>query len=117
MTCAAKNSEQQAAAQAKTPRLTRARRTAILKAMADPNRFHLLEQIASAGCPLGCAQAGSSLAVSPATLSHHIKELEGAGLITVQRRGKFHYLSLKPGALEALISTFDTLIRPGCQQG
>ena len=33
------------------------RRTAILKALADPRRFELLERIAKAGCPLGCAQA------------------------------------------------------------
>ena len=45
----------------KKTRLSRARRTAILKALADPHRFQLLEQIANAGCPLGCVQARSSL--------------------------------------------------------
>jgi len=33
---------------AKTVRLTRARRTALLKALADPKRFELLERIAKA---------------------------------------------------------------------
>ncbi len=65
----------------KSSRLTRARRTAILKALADPRRFELLERIAKAGCPLGCAQACAALPISAATLSHHIKELETAGLI------------------------------------
>jgi len=97
-------------------RLARARRTAILKALADPHRFHLVEQIARAGCPLGCAQARSALAISPATLSHHVKELEAAGLIKVERAGKFHFLSLCPGVLESLIATFDALIRPSCDQ-
>ena len=86
----------------KPSRLTRARRTAILKALADPRRFELLERIAKAGCPLGCAQALAALPISAATLSHHIKELETAGLIDVRREGKFHYLSLRPGVLEAL---------------
>jgi len=83
-------------------RLTRARRTAILKALADPRRFELLERIARAQCPLGCAEALSALAISPATLSHHVKELETAGLIEVRREGKFAYLTLRPGVLQAM---------------
>jgi ArsR family transcriptional regulator, arsenate/arsenite/antimonite-responsive transcriptional repressor len=100
----------------KKTRLTRARRTAILKALADPHRFHLLEEIAKAGCPVGCAQVRSSLAISPATLSHHIKELENAGLIEIRREGKFHFLSLRQGVLEALIATLDGLARPNCKR-
>src|ERR1039458_8876157 len=52
---------------AKTPRLTRARRTAILKALADPRRFELLERISKASCPLGCAQARAPLPTYPPT--------------------------------------------------
>jgi ArsR family transcriptional regulator len=83
-------------------KLTRARRTAILKALADPRRFELLERISKAGCPLGCSQALAALPISAATLSHHIKELETAGLIDVRREGKFHYLTLRPGVLDSL---------------
>src|ERR1700722_1204 len=86
----------------KTVRLTRARRMAILKALADPRRFELLERIAKAACPLGCAEAREALPISAATLSHHIKELETAGLIDIRREGKFHFLTLRPGGLEAL---------------
>ena len=83
-------------------RLTKARRTAILKALADPRRFELLERIARAGCPLGCAEVRAALPISAATLSHHIKELDAAGLIKVRREGKFHFLTLRPGVLESL---------------
>lgn len=99
---------------AKPARLSRARRTAILKALADPKRFELLERIAKASCPLACAAAGSALAISPATLSHHIKELETAGLIEITRGGKFHYLSLRPGVLDALIAALGQLRPQGC---
>lgn len=107
----AENSEPGAGAAA-TPRLSRARRTALLKALADPRRYELLEKIARASCPLGCSQARAELAISPATLSHHVKELETAGLITVKREGKFHFLSLKPGVLAALAAVL-TALNPG----
>ena len=95
-------------------RLTRARRTAILKALADPRRFDLLERIAKAGCPLGCAQALAALPISAATLSHHIKELETAGLIHVRREGKFHFLTLRPGVLQAVAGMLAALANPVC---
>ena len=99
---------------AKPLRLTRARRTAILKALADPRRFELLERICKASCPLGCAQARAALPISAATLSHHIKELETAGLIHIRRQGKFHYLSLRPGVLDALAAALSALEQSPC---
>ncbi len=99
---------------AKPLRLTRARRTAILKALADPRRFELLERISKASCPLGCAQARAALPISAATLSHHIKELETAGLIHIRREGKFHYMSLRPGVLDALAANLSALEQNPC---
>jgi ArsR family transcriptional regulator len=90
-------------------RLTRARRTAILKALADPNRYVLLERISSAACELGCSDVRSLLRISPATLSHHIKELELAGLVQVRREGRSAYLSPRPGTVEALIAALASL--------
>src|SRR6204780_4168926 len=98
-----------AAKPTKHVRLNQAQRALILKALADPRRFELLQQIAKAGCPLGCAQARAALPISAATLSHHIKELETAGLIQVRREGKFHFLTLRPGVLGSLIGTLSAL--------
>lgn len=98
----------------KTEPLSPARRTAVLKALADPRRFELLQQIAIAGCPLGCAQARAALPISAATLSHHIKELETAGLIDVRRDGKFHFLTLRPGVLASLADTLSRLGSDPC---
>jgi ArsR family transcriptional regulator len=110
----ATRSQNSPATAARFPRLTRARRTAILKALADPRRFELLEHIAKASCPLGCAQARSTMPISAATLSHHVKELEAAGLITICREGKFHYMSLRPGVVEALAATLASLAQAPC---
>jgi len=95
-------------------RLPRARRTALLKALADPKRFELLERIAKASCPLGCMEAGEALKIAPATLSHHIKELETAGLIEVRREGKFHFLSVRAGVLESLAAHLSGLTPGSC---
>jgi ArsR family transcriptional regulator len=95
-------------------RLSRARRTAILKALADPKRYELLERIAKASCPLGCSELRPALAISPATLSHHIKELERAGLVKVTREGKFHFLSLRAGVLDTLVASLSALSTEHC---
>ena len=103
------------AVQAQRPaRLSRAQRTAILKALADPKRFELLEKIARAQCPLTCSAAGEALAISAATLSHHIKELQTSGVIDVRREGKFAFLSIKPGVLEALSEYLKSLSSTAC---
>jgi len=98
----------------KPARLSRVRQAAIFKALADPRRFALLEQIARAGCPLGCSQALSALPISAATLSHHIKELEAAGLIDIRRAGKFAYLTLRPGVLQAVAAGLAAMESSAC---
>ena len=107
----------QSEAAAKAPRINSARRTAILKALADPRRFELLERIAQSGCALNCSEARAALPISAATLSHHVKELEAAGLIRVEREGKFHLLSLQPGVLDAIASMLNALSNGCCTAG
>ena len=66
----------------------------ISKALADPRRFAILERIAAAP-ELPCQSLGAEFPVSKATLSHHLRELEAAGLVTVRRDGKFAHLALR----------------------
>lgn len=103
-----------AAPAVKPAKLTRVQRAAILKALADPKRFELLERIARSSCPVGCSAAGVALAISPATLSHHVKELQTSGVIEVRREGKFHLLSVKPGVLEAIAAHLHSLGQDAC---
>jgi len=67
----------------------------ISKALSDPRRFEILKSLASKSSCTACADLREAFPVTPATLSHHMKELETAGLIETARRGKFvdvHFL-------------------------
>jgi ArsR family transcriptional regulator len=61
---------------------------AISKALSDPRRFEILKHIAGQRCT-ACADLREAFPITAATLSHHLKELESAGLIQTTRRGKF----------------------------
>ena len=66
----------------------------IAKALADPRRFEILTRIAECN-EMPCTDLKSEVAVTPATLSHHIKELTDAGLVEVRREGKFMHMTLR----------------------
>jgi len=68
--------------------LTQEQFRAINKALSDPRRYEILQHIArKQKCT--CADLLERCPITPATLSHHLKELHSAGLITVARKGKF----------------------------
>ena len=73
----------------------------IAKALADPRRLELLRQIGGCTKPVQCADIKDCHPVSAATLSHHMKELETAGLVRVTREGKFASYTLRRDVLRA----------------
>ena len=68
--------------------LTCAQFRAITRAIADPRRYEILQHIAgNRACT--CADLRKRSPITAATLSHHLKELQSAGLIAIARKGKF----------------------------
>ena len=71
----------------------------VAKALWDPTRLELLRRIAAAG-EICCKDLVALFPVSQATVSHHLKILTEAGLVSARRVGQFGYHSLRPGAVE-----------------
>lgn len=77
-------------------------------ALADPVRLRLLSLVATAadGCVCACDLVEPTGKAQP-TVSHHLKVLSEAGLVTSDRRGRNIWYAAVPGALEALRGVLD----------
>lgn len=82
-------------------KLTESQMHLIAKALADPRRYEILRQIGSTNGVTSCTELRECHPITAATLSHHVKELETAGLIRIVRKGKFADLILQRDVLKA----------------
>jgi len=77
---------------------------ASFKALSDPTRVAIVNRLAQAEETCVC-DLTAAFDLSQPTISHHLKVLREAGLVTSARRGTWAYYRVVPAALVALSRT------------
>jgi ArsR family transcriptional regulator len=86
-----------------------ARLAQTLRAIADPTRLRLLSMVAAHDGGEACVcDLTEPLDLTQPTVSHHLKVLVHAGLLTRDKRGVWSYYALVPGALDALAAVLSS---------
>lgn len=88
---------------------TAAELAVLFKALADPVRLRLLSAIASRADGEACVcDLSTGIDVTQPTISHHLKVLREAGLLTSERRASWVYYRVVPQALARLSDVLAT---------
>jgi ArsR family transcriptional regulator len=83
---------------------------ALLKAFADPHRLAILATLARAEDEVCVCDFTGGLPLEQPTVSHHLKILRDAGLVTGERRGTWVYYRLAGDARERLDAALTSVI-------
>jgi DNA-binding transcriptional ArsR family regulator len=84
---------------------------AVLHALSDPQRLHIVRELSEDPAPRACGSFG--LAVSKSTSTHHFRVLREAGVIAQQTAGTSKLTTLRredlderfPGLLDAVLGS------------
>jgi ArsR family transcriptional regulator, arsenate/arsenite/antimonite-responsive transcriptional repressor len=82
----------------------------VSKALADETRLRIFEAISSSD-QMTCGEIVSMRGVTPATVSHHLRILQEAGLIQCRREGQFVYSESNPKTLQEYTQELSALAR------
>jgi ArsR family transcriptional regulator len=81
----------------------------MFKALSDPTRFNIFRLVAAQDAPICACDVVDRFHVSQPTISHHMKVLRDAGLVTVSRQGVWAYYAADPRGLALLQDALDGL--------
>jgi len=71
----------------------------VARALGDPMRFRIFREIAGRS-EVSCQELVELIPIAQATISHHLKVLSLAGLLSVRKAGPFHMYRARPEVLE-----------------
>lgn len=82
----------------------------VFKALGDPTRVKLLSLIGAGEGGEACiCDLTEPVGLSQGTVSHHMKLLTEAGLVTREQRGKWAYFAIDEGALDQAAASLRTI--------
>lgn len=80
---------------------------ALFRGLADPGRVRIVNLLATAPGPVCVCDLVAPLGLAQPTVSHHLRILREAGLVTREQRGRWAYYALDTGALRRLRDVMD----------
>lgn len=84
---------------------------ALFKALADPHRLTILASLAHAADEVCVCEFTDGLPLNQPTVSHHLRILREADLVSCERRGTWVYYRLADGARERLGDALATVLK------
>ncbi len=84
----------------------------LLAALADPSRLEIVRQLAGLAEVCAC-DFTDCCDVSQPTVSHHLKVLRDAGVVTSERRGNWVFYRIAPNLIERLGGIAQSLVPGG----
>jgi ArsR family transcriptional regulator len=85
--------------------------TLLFKAVADSYRLRMLATLARAAQEVCVCDFTDALPLNQPTISHHLRILREAGLVTCERRGTWVYYQLAPDALDRIDAAIDNVFQ------
>ena len=82
-----------------------------LRALGDSTRFRMVQEVAASG-ELCCGQVAERFDVTQPTISHHLKVLFTAGILSVRNQGKHRYISVNQPLLASLANLLPARLMP-----
>ena len=86
------------------PTLRADRLASLAKALSEPLRVRIVDLLRRSEEPVCQCELIALYGIKQSLLSHHMKKLTAAGLVAVERRHRWAYYSLAPGAFDEISS-------------
>jgi ArsR family transcriptional regulator len=92
-----------------------ARAVAVFKALADATRLQIFSLIAARPEPICVCDINARFELKQSTVSHHLRVLRDAGLVTMSRRGTWSYYAIDPRGTKAARAALDAALPECCR--
>ena len=84
------------------PSLDAERVAAVAKALSEPVRVNIVDVLRRSTAPVCQCELIALFDIKQSLLSHHMRKLTDAGLVSVERRHKWAYYSIRADAFQEL---------------